>query len=80
LGVGVIHLIERTEVVSVERSVTICIAVRRADIVGKMIQEHRDRVRERYREYETVNARRMLETSLRLRYVVIANNIKVFKF
>jgi hypothetical protein len=37
LGVGVIHLIERTEVVSGERSVTICIAVRRAEILGKMI-------------------------------------------
>jgi hypothetical protein len=50
LGVGVIHLIERTELVSRETSVTICIAVRRAEIVGKMIQEQRERERERERE------------------------------
>jgi hypothetical protein len=57
LGVGVIHLIERTvsgeiertvsgeieRTVSGETSVTICIAVGRAEIVGKMIQEQRER-------------------------------------
>jgi hypothetical protein len=42
LGVGVIHLIERTELVSGETSVTFRIAVRRAEIVGKMIQEQRE--------------------------------------
>jgi hypothetical protein len=57
--------------------------------VGKMIREQtgrererereRERVREREREDKTVNARRMLGTSPRLRYVVIANSIKVFK-
>jgi hypothetical protein len=36
-----IHLIERTELVSGETSVAVCIAVRRAEIVGKMIQEQR---------------------------------------
>jgi hypothetical protein len=41
LGVGVIHLIERTELVSGETSVTVCVAVRRAEIVGKIIQEQR---------------------------------------
>jgi hypothetical protein len=42
-------LIERAELVSGETSVTVCIAVRRAEIVGKMIQEQRERekVRER---------------------------------
>jgi hypothetical protein len=35
LGVGVMHMIERIELVSGEKSVTFCIAVRRAEIVGK---------------------------------------------
>jgi hypothetical protein len=35
LGVGVIHLIERTELVSRETSVTVCLVVRRAEIVEK---------------------------------------------
>jgi hypothetical protein len=47
LGVGVIHLIERTKLVSGETSVTFCVAIRRAEIVGKMIQEQRERERER---------------------------------
>jgi hypothetical protein len=42
LGVGVIHLIERTELVSGETCVTVCRAVRRAEIMGKMIQEQRE--------------------------------------
>jgi hypothetical protein len=42
-----IHLIERTELVSGETCVTICIAVRRLEIVGKLIQEQRERERER---------------------------------
>jgi hypothetical protein len=46
LGVGVIHLIERTELVSGETSVTICVAVRRAEIVIKIIQEQRVREKE----------------------------------
>jgi hypothetical protein len=46
LGLGVIHLIERTELVSGETCVTVCIAVRSAEIVGKMIQEQRERERE----------------------------------
>jgi hypothetical protein len=41
-----INLIEGTEVVSGETSVTVCIAVRRAEIMGKMIQEQRERERE----------------------------------
>jgi hypothetical protein len=36
-------LIERTELVSGETCVTVCIAVRGAEIVRKMIQEQRDR-------------------------------------
>jgi hypothetical protein len=40
--------------------VTVCIAVSRAQIVGKMIQEQRERVRERWREGKTVNARIIL--------------------
>jgi hypothetical protein len=47
LGVEVIQLIERTELVSGETCVTVCIAVRRAEIVGKMIQEQRERVSKR---------------------------------
>jgi hypothetical protein len=35
LGVGIIHLIERTEIVSGQTCVTVCVAVRRAEIVGK---------------------------------------------
>jgi hypothetical protein len=46
LGVGVIHLIERTELVK-ETVVTVCMAVSRAEIVGKMVQEQRERERER---------------------------------
>jgi hypothetical protein len=42
LGVGVLHLIERTELVSGETIVTVCIAVRRAEIVGKIKQEQRE--------------------------------------
>jgi hypothetical protein len=44
------------------------------------------RRRDRKKEYDkkrkdvTANARRMLSTSPKLRYVVIANSIKVFKF
>jgi hypothetical protein len=45
-----IHLIERTELVSEETSVTVFIAVRRAEIVGKIIQEQREIVKERYME------------------------------
>jgi hypothetical protein len=41
LGVGVIHLLERTYLVTGETSVMICIAVRRAEIGRKMIQEQR---------------------------------------
>jgi hypothetical protein len=40
----------------------------------------RERVRECWREDKTVNARGMLGASLRLRYVVIANSMKVFNF
>jgi hypothetical protein len=40
-----IHLIERTELVSGETSVTICVAVKRAEIVGKIIQDQRERER-----------------------------------
>jgi hypothetical protein len=43
LGVGVIQLIERTELVSGETCVTVCIVVRRAEVVGKMIQAQRER-------------------------------------
>jgi hypothetical protein len=39
-------LIERTELVSGETSVTICVAVRRAEIVIKIIQEQRVREKE----------------------------------
>jgi hypothetical protein len=42
-GVRVIHLIEKAELVSGDTSVTVCIAVRRAESVGKMIQEQRER-------------------------------------
>jgi hypothetical protein len=35
-------LIERTELVSGETSVTVCIAVRKAEMVGKIIQEQRE--------------------------------------
>jgi hypothetical protein len=52
-------LIERTELVSEETSVTVCIAARRAEIVGKMIEEQTDIVRERYME-NTSKARRIL--------------------
>jgi hypothetical protein len=38
-----IHLIERTEVVSGETYVTIFLAVRRAEVVGIMIQKRIDR-------------------------------------
>jgi hypothetical protein len=38
LGVKICTL-DRTELVSGEMSVTVCIAVRRAEIMGKMIQE-----------------------------------------
>jgi hypothetical protein len=41
LDVGVICLIERTELVE-QVVVTVCIAVSRAEIVGKMIKEHRE--------------------------------------
>jgi Fe-S-cluster-containing dehydrogenase component len=69
---------ERTGLVSGEPCVTVCIAVRRAEIVGKMIQDREtERVTERQREDKTVNTRRMLGTSPRLLYVVIANSIKV---
>jgi hypothetical protein len=43
--VGVKHLIGRTELVSGEMCVTICIAVSRAEIVGKMIEEQRENYR-----------------------------------
>jgi hypothetical protein len=43
LDVGVIHLIERTELVSGATGVTVCIVVSRAEIVGKMIKEQGER-------------------------------------
>jgi hypothetical protein len=59
-------------------------AVRRSEIVGKMIQEQRgrgERERERtMREDKTVNVRRMLGSSPRSQYALIANSINVFKF
>jgi hypothetical protein len=42
-----IHLIDGTELVSGETSVTVCRAVRRAEIVEKIIPEQRERERER---------------------------------
>jgi hypothetical protein len=54
-----------TDLVSGEMSVTIFIAVRRAEIVGKNdtgTERERERERESQREDETVNARRMLGT------------------
>jgi hypothetical protein len=45
---GFIHLIERTELVE-EAVVTVCISVNRAEIVGKMIQEQREKENERGR-------------------------------
>jgi hypothetical protein len=41
LGVGVIQLIERTKLVSGERSVTVCVAVRGIER-EKMIQEEKE--------------------------------------
>jgi hypothetical protein len=38
-GVGVVHVIERTELVSGETGVTLCIAVSRAVIMGKFNRE-----------------------------------------
>jgi hypothetical protein len=58
LGVGVIHFIERTKLVSGEAVVTVCIAVSRAENVGTMIQERRKY--DRQREDKTVNGRRIL--------------------
>jgi hypothetical protein len=56
--------------------VTVCIAVSRAEIVGKFnTGRERDRVRE-----ETVDARFILDTSSRSRDTMIANRIEVFKF
>jgi hypothetical protein len=81
-----IHLIERTELVSEETSVTILYSSKKSRNRGKMIQGQieRERVRERWRENKTVNARRMLGTSSRLRYVFSDsqryNCIKLFKF
>jgi hypothetical protein len=46
IGCWVIQLIERAELVSGETSVTVCIAVRRAEIIGKVIEEQRERERE----------------------------------
>jgi hypothetical protein len=46
LGVK-IYTLDREARVSGKTSVTIFIAVRRAEIVGKVIQEQRERVRER---------------------------------
>jgi hypothetical protein len=57
------HLIERTELVSGETCVTVSIAVRRAEIVGKMVQEQRERERENKRTIEgglNIKARRIL--------------------
>jgi hypothetical protein len=47
LGIGVIHLMERTELVSGETCVTICVAVR-----GVQREKKRYRKRERERERE----------------------------
>jgi hypothetical protein len=52
-------LIERTELVSGETSVTVCIAVRGIQR-GKMIQEQREIKRTIEREDKRVNARRIL--------------------
>jgi hypothetical protein len=57
LGVGVIHLIERTELVSGETSVTVCLAVRGAEIVGIGGKWYRNRQRERERDRERVRER-----------------------
>jgi hypothetical protein len=43
-------LIDRTELVSGETCVTVCIAVRRAELVGNMTQEQREREIKRTRE------------------------------
>jgi hypothetical protein len=49
--------------------------------VGKFhTGKKRERVREQKREDKTFKMRRMLGTSPRSRYVVIANSIKVLKF
>jgi hypothetical protein len=40
-------MIERTELVRVEMCVTVCVVVRGAEILGKRIQEQRERERER---------------------------------
>jgi hypothetical protein len=58
LDVGVINLIDSTELVSGETSVTVCVAVRRAEIAGKLIQKQkvREKVRER-KERQKINAR-----------------------
>jgi hypothetical protein len=64
LGVGVIHLTERTELVSGEMSVMVCIAVR--GIQHGKNDTGTERVREQQGEDKTVNARRMLGTPPRL--------------
>jgi hypothetical protein len=40
------YTLDREDKVSEDKSVTICIAVTRAEILGKVIQEQRDRARE----------------------------------
>jgi hypothetical protein len=44
------YIQDREGRVSWETCLTVCIAVRRAEIVGKMIQKHRERERERERK------------------------------
>jgi hypothetical protein len=58
LGVGIIHLIERTKLVSGEISVTVCIAVSRGRQHGR--NDTGTEECDRKRGDKTVNARRIL--------------------
>jgi hypothetical protein len=60
--------------------VTICIAVSRAEIVEENDTGPERRSTRTIEGGQNVNASRMLGTSPRLRYGVIGNRIKVFKF